>query len=198
MEIKYSSGLVSESFWFVEMKELISLREDGISWEELKEKCIAEHLLGGQKEYRTGRIFGYLKRRISLLDEELLTLFSTEQLGTQKLINLIAIAKGNRLLYEFLYSEYREKLLMGSNFYSSTDMNRFFSEKQRQEEAVAEWKEPTLKRLKSTYFNFLTDAGLFTMVDGEHKFTPPVLDFSLEQYLKINDPHLWKGLSGVE
>lgn len=198
MEKKYSSGLVSESFWFVEMKELISLRSKGISWDELKEKCIVEHLLGRQKEYRTVRIFGYLKRRISFLDEELLTLFTTEQLSTQKLINLIAIAKGNRLLYEFLYSEYRPKLLLGVNSYLATDMNRFFSEKQQQEDAVADWKEPTLKRIKSTYFNFLTSAGLFSLVEGEHKFSPPVMDFSLEQYLKINDPHLWKAISGVE
>lgn len=56
---KYSSGLVSESFWFVEFKQFIKLRVEGKSWDEIKELCLKDNLLGISKEYHAKRIFGY-------------------------------------------------------------------------------------------------------------------------------------------
>ena len=36
----YSAGLISQSFWFVEMKKVIKLIDDGKSEEEIKKKCV--------------------------------------------------------------------------------------------------------------------------------------------------------------
>ena len=38
----YSAGLISQSFWFVEMKKVIKLIDDGKSEEEIKKMCIDE------------------------------------------------------------------------------------------------------------------------------------------------------------
>lgn len=48
VEETYSAGLISQSFWFVEMKKVIKLIDDGKSEEEIK-KCIDENLLVRQK-----------------------------------------------------------------------------------------------------------------------------------------------------
>ncbi|MGI6731590.1 MAG: BrxA family protein [Anaerovoracaceae bacterium] len=38
---KYSSGLVAESFWFVELKKkIIKLRVQGKSWDEIRDLCL--------------------------------------------------------------------------------------------------------------------------------------------------------------
>lgn len=72
---KYSSGLVAESFWFIEFKSLIKLRYEGKSWDDIKALCLNENLLGISKEYRAKRIFGYLKNRIEAIEDGYLEIF---------------------------------------------------------------------------------------------------------------------------
>ncbi|MEF9984589.1 MAG: DUF1819 family protein [Oscillospiraceae bacterium] len=194
---KYSSGLVSESFWFVEFRKIIKLLILGHNWEEIKTMCLDENLLSTSKEYRTKRMYGYLKNRISVLDNDLLAVFQSSDLSTQKIINLIAIAKQNRLFYEFLYEVYREKATLGVLELADSDINVFFKKKQEQDDDIATWTDATLKRLRSSYFNFLSDAGLITLIDKKKTITPPILDITLERVLKSNgDLQMVKAVTG--
>lgn len=196
---KYSSGLVSESFWFIEFKKIINLRKDGKSWDDIKDLCLNDNLLGISKEYRARRIYGYLKNRVDVLDEGIINIFINSDLTTQKIINIIAIAKKNRLFFEFLYEVYREKILFGSAELTDSDINIFFKNKQEQDEDVSKWTDVTLRRLSSTYMNFLTDAGLLTIKNKQKIITPPILDVSLENYLKNNgEEQMIKAVKGVD
>lgn len=196
---KYSSGLVSESFWFVEFKKIIKLRYEKKSWEDIKILCLEENLLGISKEYRAKRIFGYLKNRVETLDEDLINIFINTDIKTQKLINLIAISKKNRLFFEFLYEVYREKIQFGAFELTDSDVNIFFKNKQTQAEDVNAWTDITLRRLRSSYINFLTDAGLLTIYEKKRRITPPIIDISLESYLKYKGENsIIKAISGVE
>ena len=67
VEETYSAGLISQSFWFVEMKKVIKLIDDGKSEEEIKKMCIDENLFGAAKEYRAKRIYGYIWNRALVL-----------------------------------------------------------------------------------------------------------------------------------
>ena len=89
VEETYSAGLISQSFWFVEMKKVIKLIDDGKSEEEIKKMCIDENLFGAAKEYRAKRIYGYIWNRAKRLDKTLIDLFCTSDLATQKVISLI-------------------------------------------------------------------------------------------------------------
>ena len=80
----YSAGLISQSFWFVEMKKVIKQIDDGKSEEEIKKMCIEENLFGAAKEYRAKRIYGYIWNRAKRLDKTLIDLFYTSDLATQK------------------------------------------------------------------------------------------------------------------
>ncbi|NCC15940.1 MAG: DUF1819 family protein [Clostridia bacterium] len=198
MEKKYSSGLVSESFWFIECKKIIKLKYDGYSWDGIRAMCLEENLLGISKEYRAKRIFGYLKNRISTLDKKVMKIFLEGDLATQKIIILIAAAKQNRLFYEFLYEVYREKVILGVCELNDSDINIFFKNKQDQNEDVANWTDTTLKRLRSTYMNFMVDAGLLTVNGKKKELTPPVMDIKLEHYFKDNgEIQLIKAVTGV-
>ena len=195
--IKYSSGLVSESFWFVEFKKIIKLKHEGISWEEIKDLCLKENLLGVSKEYRAKRIYGYLKNRISLLDEDIFDIFIMSDLSTQKIIDLMSLAKQNRLFFEFLYEVYREKVLLGETELTDSDINIFFNNKQQQSEDIGLWTDVTLRRLRSSYMNFMVDAGLLTVVNKQKQITPPILDVALERYLvEKNEVQLFKAITG--
>ena len=196
---KYSSGLVSESFWFIEFKKIIKLRNDGKSWDDIRDLCLNDNLLGISKEYRARRIYGYLKNRVDVIDEGLINIFINADLTTQKIINIIAIAKKNRLFFEFLYEVYREKVLLGAIELTDSDINIFFKNKQEQDEDISKWTDVTLKRLRSTYMNFLTDAGFLTVIDKQRRITPPVLDISLEKYLNDNgEKQMLKAIRGAD
>lgn len=196
---KYSSGLVSESFWFIEFKKIIKLRNEGKSWDDIRDLCLNDNLLGISKEYRAKRIYGYLKNRVDVLDEGLINIFINADLTTQKVINIIAIAKKNKLFFEFLYELYREKVLLGAIVLTDSDISIFFKNKQEQDEDISKWTDVTLKRLSSTYMNFLTDAGFLTVIDKQKRITPPILDISLENYLKDNDENqILKAIRGID
>ena len=195
---KYSSGLVAESFWFIEFKILIKLRYEGKSWDDIKALCLNENLLGISKEYRAKRIFGYLKNRIEVFEEDYLEIFMHTDLQTQKIINILASAKKNRLFFAFLYEVYREKVKLGALELTASDINIFFKNKQEQDEIMSKWTDVTIRRLRSTYMNFLVDAGLLTISDKQKKITPPILDITLENFLKdTGEMQLIKAITGV-
>ena len=51
----YSAGLMSQSFWFTELKKVIKLIFTGKTDDEIKSICIEENLFGAAKEYRARR-----------------------------------------------------------------------------------------------------------------------------------------------
>ena len=194
----YSSGLVSHSFWFLEFKQIVLMRRDGMTYEDIKKKCIEENIFGAAKEYRAQRMAGYLINRLKTLDDALVELFCDADLATQKLITLIAILRSDRLYFEFVYEVYREKAMLGVKTLEDADANAFFSLKEQQSELVAQWEDVTRKRLRSSYFNFMIDAGLLTVIDKQRVITPAILDYKLELYLQNSDNEaMLKALTGV-
>ena len=194
---KYSAGLMSQSFWFLEFKKVVGLRKDGLTYDEIKKKCVKENLFGAAKEYRALRMAGYIITRVKAMDDTLVELFCTSDLLTQKLINLIMILKTDRLFFEFIYEVYREKVILGADMMEEADVNIFFTRKEAQEELIADWKDSTKRHLRSCYLNFMTDANLLTGTGKVRKITPPILDIALERYLQsTGDEIMIKALMG--
>lgn len=198
MDTKYSAGLVSQSFWFVEMKKMIKLKSEGKTEKEIKALCIEDNLFGAINKNRARRMYGYMWNRVKRLDDKLIQLFETSDVPTQKIINLISILEGDRLFFEFIFDVYREKVILGTEEISDFDLNVFFKNKEVQSEEVGKWIERTKKRLGSAYFNFMTDANLITVVDKKRTITPPIFDNELEKYLEASGKQsILKAIKGV-
>lgn len=198
MTLKYSAGLISQSFWLAETREILKLKKDGTAEEEIKKKCVEEDLFNTQRESYSLRIYRDVTRRLKNIDNELIDLFLSSDISTQKLINLYLIAKNDRLLFEFLFEVYREKYIIGAKSLSKSDLNIFFNNKELQSEIVANWREKTKKQLMTMYINYMTEANLLTDKDGEKLITPPILDPRLENYLELNgDVAILKAIMGV-
>ena len=167
--------------------------------EEIKKMCIEENLFGAAKEYRAKRIYGYIWNRAKRLDKTLIDLFCTSDLATQKVINLIAILRSDRLFFEFMFEVYREKNILGIPIIEDADVNIFFKNKEIQSEDIAAWTDGTKRRLRSIYFNYLTDANLLTVVEKKKTITPPILDIALERYLEAcGESVIIKAITGVD
>ncbi len=198
IEQKYSAGLISQSFWFVEMKKVVKLIYAGKSEEEIKELCIGENLFGAANEYRAKRIYGYIWSRVKKMDKPLIELFMTSDLSTKKIINLIAILRTDRLFFEFMFEVYREKNILGAMVLEDADVNIFFNAKEVQSEDIANWTDTTKKKLRSLYFNYLIDANLLFVEQKQKTITTPILDIALERYLEsCGDDAIKRAILGV-
>lgn len=194
----YSAGLMSQSFWFLEFKKVVRLRQDGLGYDEIKKKCMEENLFGAAKEYRALRMAGYIITRVKAMDDRMVELFCSSDLATQKLINLVTILRTDRLFFEFVYEIYREKVILGIGVMEDADVNVFFTRKEAQSDLIAGWKDSTKKHLRSCYLNFMADANLLTVIEKKKTITPPILDIALERYLQsVNEEVMVKALTGV-
>ena len=180
----YSAGLMSQSFWFIEFKKIVKLVSDGKSQNDIKAACVEENLLGAVNPYRAKRVAGYLTNRVSVLDAREIQMFIESDLATQKLLNLIAVLRTDRLLFEFLFEVYSEKILLGIPVIEDSDTNVFFKNKGAQSNSVEGWKESTKSHLRQCYFNYMADANLLVQDGKTRRITPPVLDIALERHLE--------------
>ena len=195
---KYSAGLMSQSFWFIEFKKIVKLINDGKSIDEIRALCLEDNLLGISKAYRAKRIYGYIINRVRTLDSTLIKLFCDSDLSTQKLINLITILRTDRLFFEFVYEVYREKVILGLPYMEDSDLGVFFKNKEAQSDDVATWKDTTVKHLKSNYLNYLADANLLSESTKKYSITPPIVDVVLERYLQTREETaILKAITGV-
>jgi len=65
----YSAGIMSESPWFLEFKKLVQLYHSGLTYEEVRRRCIEENVFGMQTERRVVSTFQYLNRRYQFMTE---------------------------------------------------------------------------------------------------------------------------------
>lgn len=199
MEEKYNAGLMSQSFWFVEFKKVVTLFHDGNDYEEIKRQCVEENLFGAINPSREKRMCGYLLTRLKSMDENLIEIFVNADITTQRMINLITVLNTNRLFYEFVYEVYRNKLIIGSSSIELTDANIFFAQKASQNEDLASWNDTTKKKLRSVFFNMLTEADLIRWTDSKKKkrcINRVFVSLDLECYLKNSNPSLYKAITG--
>ena len=108
------------------------------------------------------------------------------------------IAPKTMWFFEFVNEVYKEKVLLGYSELGIPDVNVFFTDKSMQDEDMKSWKDTTFKRLRSGYFQFMTDANLLRKEKTRYYITPPVLDIALERYLEYNGKEqILKALTGV-
>ena len=203
---KYSAGLMSQSFWFVEVRQYLRLKKENLSDDEIKRRITEENLFGAPNECRAHRIGNYLSARAGRMSQEELVLFFACDITSQKLINLICIMRNDRLMFEFINEVYREKVMLGAETIDLSDGRAFFTEKEKQDDTVAGWQDKTKRRLISTYLNFMTDARLLSMSarmpgnskSGTRKITIPLPDEALQHHLETTgETTILKAIMGV-
>ena len=194
---EYSAGAVKFSFWFMEFKVVVRLLAEGMTLDEIKEKNQKENIFGAPTTTRAGQIFSTVSARIKTLDASFYSIFMESDLVTQKLFALAGAMAHDTLFFDFVYEVVREKLIIGSNEFSDSDINIFFKNKQLQDEKVAKWTDATLNRLGKTYKTLLFEAGL-TDKGTPRIILKPILDPVMEHWLFDNDMEpIAKALTGV-
>lgn len=180
----YSASAVKHAFWFMEFRKVVTLRNEGKTWEEIKKASEEENLFGAPTPARAKQIWNTVSARTKALDDSFYPIFMNSDLAAQKLYALVAVMANDTLFAEFAYEIIREKMIIGINEYSPSDIRLFFKHKQEQSEKAAGWTDQTLERLGHSYRNFLYEAGVTDNGRGIRKILKPILDPEMESWLK--------------
>ena len=157
---EYSAGAVKMSFWFVEFRKVVQLLHDGKSMGEIKALAQSENIFAAPTALRSNQIYSTVAGRIRSLDQSFIPFFLSGDLATQKLYALIAAMAYDTLFFDFVYEVIREKMIVGSNELTDSDVRVFFKDKQQQNKKVAGWTDATLVRLGRCYKTMLYEAGV--------------------------------------
>ena len=195
---EYSAGAVKHAFWFAEFKKVVFLRNQGMSWQEIKLLNENENIFGAPTTLRATQIFNTVSARAKSMDDSFYALFESSDLASQKLFALVAAMAYDTLFGELVYEVVREKMIIGSNEMSDSDYRIFFRNKQLQDEKVAAWTEPTLHRLAGTYKSMLYEAGVTDKARDVRKIYKPLPDIALSNWLKDHGmEYQLKAIEGV-
>ena len=141
---EYSAGAVKHSFWFMEFRNEVKLLAEGKGFEEIRELCKTENIFASATPDRAVQTFNTVSARIKALGDSFYPVFLEGDIATQKLFALSAMMVYDTLFFDFVYEVIREKMIIGNNEYSQSDLNIFFKDKQLQCEKMAGWSETTL------------------------------------------------------
>ena len=180
----YSASAVKHAFWFMEFRKVVTLRYEGKTWEEIKKASEEENLFGAPTPARAKQIWNTVSARTKALDDRFYPTFMNSDLASQKLFALVAVMANDTLFAEFVYEIIREKMIIGINEYSPSDIRLFFKHKQEQSEKAAGWTDQTLGRLGHSYRNFLYEAGVTDNGREIRRILKPILDPEMERWMQ--------------
>ncbi|QQK06962.1 DUF1819 family protein [Miniphocaeibacter halophilus] len=184
MARKYSAGIVSKGFWFIEFKKYINLLNEGYSPQEIRKKQEKENFLAAPSKDYAIKILGEMKRRTTALPKKILEYFQNTDISTQKIINLLGVLLTDQLLFEFIYTKYREEIQLGTKEYNPSIVRIFLREMQNRNEEVAKFSDNSIKRMTGAYGTYLKEAGLLENIDGKTYYKNIFLDLELERLMK--------------
>ena len=191
--LKYSAGLASTSFWFIESKKIAEFILEGYSKKEIMEIALKDNLFKVETNTRTKEIVNGVYKRLSSFPEDVLYYFINVDVNSARIFVLISILNNDKLFFEFMYEVFREHILLGNLTLKNRDFDIFFDNKSYQSEIIEKWTDDTIARLKRGYRNMLSEAGVLDTSKKDNIITIPFIDLKLQQLLLDNNfgPYLF-------
>jgi hypothetical protein len=166
---EYNGGLTREQFLFYEMKITASLLAQGYSKEEALIKIIEENLYQFPTERMIKSIAqGCFKRLESLENSELVRELATSSMDIGKQINLYAMMRYNRIVWDFMVTVIGEKYRTQDFSFSAKDVNIFLDRLREQVDGVKDWSEATMQKIKQVLVKCLVECEYLESTKAEN------------------------------
>ena len=158
MKSEYNGSLTREQFLFYETRIVSSLILQGLDRDEILEKVKSDNLFQFPTERMITRFAETCFRRISALDSDTLVYYlANAPVEVAKQINLFAMMKDNRIVWDFMTTVIAEKYRTQEFDFSKKDLNVFFFRLQEQNDSVASWSDSTIKKIKQVLTKILVE-----------------------------------------
>ena len=183
----YNGSLTAEQFLFYEIRIAAKYYIDGKTIEEAIEIIKRGNLFQYPTERQVSRLARACYKRLDALNNEQLVhelAFAPSEIAKQ--INLYAIMKYNRLVWEFMIQVIGEKYSNQDFSFSRKDLNAFFTRLQAQNDSVSAWSENTVSKIKSVLVRMLVETEY---LDGIRStiLNPVLLCEELEEGIRANN-----------
>ena len=154
----YNGSLTAEQFLFYEIRIAARYYINGKTAEETIGIIKKDNLFQYPTEREVSRLARACYKRLDALGNEQLVhelAFAPNEIAKQ--INLYAIMKYNRLVWEFMIQVIGEKYSSHDFSFSRKDLNSFFFRLQAQNDSIAAWSDNTVNKIKSVLIRMLVE-----------------------------------------
>lgn len=183
----YNGSLTAEQFLFYEIRIAARLYLDGKTIEEAIEEIKKDNLFQYPTEREVSRMARACYKRLNALNnEDLVRELASAPVSVAKQINLYAIMKYNRLVWEFMIQVVGEKYRNQDFAFSRKDINAFLTRLQAQDDSVATWSEGTIKKIMSVLVRMLIETEYLDNIK-DNDLNPVFLCEELEQGIRANN-----------
>ena len=164
----YNGGLTREQFLFYEIKVVAKLLVDGMNIDDAILKIKNENLFQFPTERMVVNIANACYRRLQALDSEnLIYVLATSSMDVAKQVNLYAMMKQNRIVWDFMVTVIGEKYRTQDFSFTKKDMSAFMFQLQEQNEDVATWSDSTIQKIKQVLTKSLVECGYLDNTKSE-------------------------------
>jgi hypothetical protein len=181
-DLEYSSSLNGASFLLFELKQVVKLKQFGLSNQEIRKKVIEENIFQFANKGRINRALPSIMKRADVIDDTLAQLMTEGSLEMTKVINLYSIMKTDLLFFEFMRELISEKLQNNDFTIEKKDLNVFFASKSEQSEKIASWSDMNAEKLKRAFMQVLFESGMLRNRRG-NELTPLMIDEQIKHHL---------------
>lgn len=161
----YNGGLTREQFLLYEIRVVARLQLQGLSREEIVEKLKSENLFQFPTERMITNIAGVCFKRLDALSSPMLVEeLVSGPMNLAKQINLYAMMRYNRIVWDFMVTVIGEKFRTRDFSFLPADMNLFFLGLQEQDDTVAGWSDSTIGKIKQVLRKALVECDYLDSV----------------------------------
>lgn len=185
----YNGSLTAEQFMFYEIRIASKLYLDGKSVEEAIAIITKDNLFQYPTERQISRMTRACYKRLHALENRhLVEKLATAPREIAKQINLYAMMRYNRLVWEFMVQVIGEKYLNQDFSFSQKDLHAFLTRLQAQDDGVASWSEATISKIRSVLVHVLVETEYLDSVKAT-ALNPVLLCEELERGIRENDDY---------
>ena len=165
---QYNGGLTREQFLFYEIKVVAKLLVEGMNIDDAILKIKNENLFQFPTERMVVNIANVCYRRLQALDsEKMIYVLATSSMDVAKQVNLYAMMKQNRIVWDFMVTVIGEKYRTQDFSFTKKDMSAFMFQLQEQNEDVATWSDSTIQKIKQVLTKSLVECGYLDNTKSE-------------------------------
>lgn len=161
----YNGGLTREQFLFYEMRIVARAVCRGEDRESMIEAIKRDNLFQFPTERMIESIAKTCLKRIDALGSPaLVEELAHGDMSDAKLIDLYAMMRYNRLVWDFMTTVIAEKYRTQDFTWSQTELTMFILHLQEQDEKVAAWSDATIQKIKQVLKKSLVESGYLASV----------------------------------
>lgn len=180
--MEYSSGITSERWYQQDIEYVLTLLEQGLNRDEIRERVLNENPFLVKTESALQKRFQLAFKRASSLSAELRRLYLNGNKYNQKALILYTFLKTYRYAYENFYELIIYRYQQKNKQFVLAHFEAFMEEKEQQSEKIMNWSVVSKKRINNTLLLFYSSSDIIDLNDGVYSIVPLHVSPQLKEY----------------